>query len=92
MLGYLFKKKLADPVAAIEPAEALAPTVSVAGLAHQFQRDTSGLGLEAARLRGMLEDSSAVATRQAVALTSLLTRWDRSCLLRTPSRATRMPA
>ncbi|MES2089576.1 MAG: methyl-accepting chemotaxis protein [Pseudomonadota bacterium] len=34
-------------------------------LAQTLQEDTSGLGLEAAQLRGSLEDSSAVATHQA---------------------------
>lgn len=43
-----------------------------ARLAERLQRETSGLGLEAAQLRGTLEDSTAVAHRQAAALESLL--------------------
>ena len=41
-------------------------------LARQLQQDTSGLGLEAAQLRGTLEDSAAVAERQSGALSQLV--------------------
>jgi methyl-accepting chemotaxis protein len=46
-------------------------------LARQLQQDTSGLGLEAAQLRGTLEDSAAVAERQAGALSQLVGQLDR---------------
>jgi methyl-accepting chemotaxis protein len=46
-------------------------------LARQLQQDTSGLGLEAAQLRGTLEDSAAVAERQAGALAQLVGQLDR---------------
>ena len=58
-----------------EPAEPLvATTVSrdAGQLAERLQRDTAGLGLEAAQLRGMLEDTTAVATRQQDSLAALV--------------------
>lgn len=45
-------------------------------LAERLQRETSGLGLEAAQLRGTLEDTTAVARRQQAALQSLLGKLD----------------
>ncbi|RZL12088.1 MAG: chemotaxis protein [Rubrivivax sp.] len=45
-------------------------------LAERLQRETSGLGLEAAQLRGTLEDTTAVAGRQQAALQSLLGKLD----------------
>lgn len=46
-------------------------TESVYALAQVLQRDCSGLGLEAAQLRGALDDSSAIAARQTQALGGL---------------------
>lgn len=45
-------------------------------LAERLQQETSGLGLEAAQLRGTLEDTTAVAGRQQTALQSLLGQLD----------------
>ena len=73
----LFKKR--------EPAEAGSPVVacasaageganSVHALASLLQRDSSGLGREAAELRGTLEDSTTVATRQSETLGELISQ------------------
>jgi len=43
-------------------------------LAQTLQRDSSGLGLEAAELRGTLEDASVVARQQAEAFAGLVTQ------------------
>ncbi len=48
------------------------PALDATALAMQLQRDTSGLGLEAAQLRGTLEDSLGVADRQGQALLALV--------------------
>ncbi|MEY4428132.1 MAG: hypothetical protein RLZZ182_821 [Pseudomonadota bacterium] len=56
-----------------DPAQAL----NALQLARQLQQDTSGLGLEAAQLRGTLEDSAAVAERQSGALSELVSQLDR---------------
>lgn len=45
---------------------------AVTALAAQLQKDTSGLGLEAAMLKGALEDTSAMAQRQRDALLALM--------------------
>lgn len=58
-----------DPAA--EPM-ILEPALDATALAQQLQRDTSGLGLEAAQLRGTLEDSLGVANRQGQALLALV--------------------
>jgi methyl-accepting chemotaxis protein len=47
------------------------PDSAVYDLAQKLQRDTNGLGHEAAELRGTLEDSATVATQQEVAFTAL---------------------
>ena len=64
----LFKKRDAASVAsqmgAAAPHDAASADAGVHALAQTLQRDTSGLGLEAAQLRGTLEDSAAVAERQ----------------------------
>lgn len=46
-------------------------TESVYALAQVLQRDCSGLGLEAAQLRGALDDSAVIAARQTTALQGL---------------------
>ncbi len=74
MLLPFLKKKPAEPVSAVDVADVPVVAISVTRLAQQLQRDTSGLGLEAARLRGLLEDSAAVATRQAGALELLMSQ------------------
>ena len=76
-LSFLKKK---EPVA--ERALVTTPIQTEAGaagvsrdttqLAERLQRDTAGLGLEAAQLRGTLEDTTAVAGRQQDALASLV--------------------
>lgn len=58
-----------DPVAEPLTPE---PALDATALAQQLQRDTSGLGLEAAQLRGTLEDSLGVADRQGQALLALV--------------------
>lgn len=58
-----------DPAAAPLMPE---PALDATALAQQLQRDTSGLGLEAAQLRGTLEDSLGVADRQGQALLALV--------------------
>jgi len=72
----MFKKRDAAPVASQTGASAQADTASsdagVHTLAQTLQRDTSGLGLEAAQLRGTLEDSAAAAERQVGALSELV--------------------
>jgi len=63
-----------DPTSVDPAAEPmiLEPALDATALAQQLQRDTSGLGLEAAQLRGTLEDSLGVADRQGQALLSLV--------------------
>lgn len=72
----LFKKRDAALVAsqngASAPPEAVSSDAGVHALAQALQRDTSGLGLEAAQLRGTLEDSAAVAERQVGTLSELV--------------------
>lgn len=76
-LSFLKKK---EPVAerALALSEQVVPAVPTAvsrdaiELAERLQRDTAGLGLEAAQLRGMLEDTTAVATRQQDSLAALV--------------------
>ena len=69
----LFKKR--DAVQAVSPSaaepERSAGAESVYALAQVLQRDCSGLGLEAAQLRGALDDSAVIATRQAAVLAEL---------------------
>ena len=70
----LFKKR--ETVASVSPAVPDEPVrsdgaESVHALAQVLQRDCSGLGLEAAQLRGALDDSTAIATRQTTALREL---------------------
>ena len=61
---------MAGPALNEEAPAAVSREVTV--LAEQLQRDTAGLGLEAAQLRGTLEDTAAVATRQQASLDSLV--------------------
>jgi methyl-accepting chemotaxis protein len=69
-----FRSKKSAPVELIEPESTPAILADTASqeLARQLQSDTSGLGLEAAQLRGTLEDTLAVADRQSIALQGLL--------------------
>lgn len=67
--------------AALPPAEAPAPQQALIGaslevrqLAEKLERDTSGLGIEAAQLRGSLEDTTAVANRQTETLAGLVAK------------------
>ncbi len=61
---------LATDDGALAPDEPVAH--SATALAQTLARDTSGLGREAAELRGTLEDSAAVAARQADTLQQLV--------------------
>lgn len=78
----LFKKRDAagavsptEPSAAsAQPATTVRDDAGVQSLARTLQRDTSGLGLEAAQLRGTLEDSAAMAQRQAGTLAELVSQ------------------
>ncbi|NBD20208.1 chemotaxis protein [Aquabacterium fontiphilum] len=67
----LFKQRSAAPVVEVAHAESVSDQGAFA-LAQTLARDTSGLGKEAAELRGTLEDSAAVAARQAATLGELV--------------------
>jgi len=73
MLDLFKKKESAASVLRDLLKESARPdeTESVYALAQVLQRDCSGLGLEAAQLRGALDDSSAIAARQTDALKGL---------------------
>lgn len=71
----LFRRK----PTAIEPTEAEvdaphAGRMAVMELAEKLERDTSGLGCEAAQLRGSLEDATAVTNHQSETLASLIAK------------------
>jgi methyl-accepting chemotaxis protein len=77
-----FFKAFGGHVAEADPAKE-APAITEGGsrstfsgsatdLAELLQKDTSGLGLEAAQLKGSLEDTTAIAKRQQEALNSLM--------------------
>lgn len=55
----------------VQVAPAPGADASQAELAGLFQQETSGLGLEAAKLKGVLEDTSAAAERQGTKLADL---------------------
>ena len=64
-----------DPQPVVDTASDLASPqagLSALELAERLQSDTSGLGLEAAQLRGVIEDTSAIAQRQREALGGLM--------------------
>ena len=72
MLGFKRKDTVAAPAASsalIDSAQK--PNSDVHTLAQKLQRDTDGLGHEAAELRGTLEDSCAVALHQEEGFTVL---------------------
>ena len=71
MLPFKRKPPLMPPPAHRAAPGADAPDSSVYRLAQTLQHDTSGLGLKAAELRGTLEDSSAMAQRQAEGFSQL---------------------
>lgn len=69
----LFRRK----VSAVEPAQQAVPLADAAAcreLAEKLERDTSGLGIEAAQLRGTLEDATAVANHQTETLAGLIAK------------------
>ncbi len=72
-----FRSRPQAEVVAPVPREPTDDRPDALTLARQLQQDTSGLGLEAAQLRGTLEDSAAVAERQAGALSQLVGQLDR---------------
>lgn len=76
MLALFKKRGTAASVSPATPAELVssAGVESVHALAQVLQRDCSGLGLEAAQLRGALDDSAAIAIRQTTALAELQTQ------------------
>jgi len=64
-----------DPQPVVDTASDVAlpqDGLSALALAERLQSDTSGLGLEAAQLRGVIEDTSAMAQRQREALGGLM--------------------
>lgn len=67
-----FRRKPASPSEPAPTEPAAGPGSEVQALAQTLQQDTSGLGREAAELRGTLEDTSAVARRQSETLSQLL--------------------
>ena len=73
MLDFFKKRESAASVLRDLLEETARPEMaeSVYALAQVLQRDCSGLGLEAAQLRGALDDSSAIAARQTAALSGL---------------------
>ena len=58
----------------VEPLASPERDLGVFELAETLQRDTSGLGCEAAQLRGTLEDATAVASHQTETLASLVAK------------------
>jgi methyl-accepting chemotaxis protein len=70
-LPFRFRKDAEDLTTPLR-SESQSAHIDATVLAQQLQRDTSGLGLEAAQLRGTLEDSSAVAEHQVAALSALV--------------------
>lgn len=79
----LFKRLVGDAEGspssdiAVEPGALTVPTTpqnDAKALAQALQHDTSGLGREAAELRGTLEDTQAVAQRQADAFGKLVSQ------------------
>lgn len=69
----LFNRKPVD-VELIEPDAEPAMNLELIQLAETLERDTSGLGCEAAQLRGSLEDTTAVANHQTETLASLVAK------------------
>ncbi len=69
----MFRRKQAEP-APIEPVAQPATSLDAQQLAETLERDTSGLGCEAAQLRGSLEDTTAVANHQTETLASLVAK------------------
>jgi methyl-accepting chemotaxis protein len=73
MLALFKKRDAVEAALSPAPAESLGEGAgSVHALAQVLQRDSSGLGREAAELRGTLEDSAAIAARQGEALGALV--------------------
>jgi methyl-accepting chemotaxis protein len=71
MFMSFLRKDAPEPAAAAVSGESVRG-VEVKALAQTLQRDTSGLGREAAELRGTLEDTSGAALRQTETLSALL--------------------
>lgn len=76
MLDFFKKRESAASVLhdLIQQTSRAESSEAVYALAQVLQRDCSGLGLEAAQLRGALDDSSVIAARQSQALTGLQTQ------------------
>lgn len=69
----LFNRKPVE-VELIKPDAVPAMNLELIQLAETLERDTSGLGCEAAQLRGSLEDTTAVANHQTETLASLVAK------------------
>ena len=69
----MFRRKQPAPEP-IEPVVQPAANLGAQQLAETLERDTSGLGCEAAQLRGSLEDTTAVANHQTETLASLVAK------------------
>lgn len=67
----LFRRKQPAP-ALTEPVAQSSVNLGAQQLAETLERDTSGLGCEAAQLRGSLEDTTAVANHQTETLAGLV--------------------
>lgn len=75
MLSLLRRKTPAADAGLVEPSpEVAGASAEVKALAETLQRDTSGLGCEAAQLRGTLEDATAVSARQTETLAELVAK------------------
>lgn len=71
----LFRRQPVVAESTIEPTSiASSPSHEVMHLAEKLERDTSGLGCEAAQLRGSLEDTTSVANHQTETLASLVAK------------------
>lgn len=68
-LSWLQKNDAVPDQAHVQPE--LCADTSQVDVARQLQQETSGLGLEAAKLKGVLEDTSAAAERQGAKLDDL---------------------
>ena len=75
MLSLLRRKAPVVDAGHVEPLPGVASvSQEVKALAETLARDTSGLGCEAAELRGTLEDATAVSNRQTETLASLIAK------------------
>ncbi|MFT3856149.1 MAG: methyl-accepting chemotaxis protein [Aquabacterium sp.] len=69
----VFRRREPQPEAVVQTTEVV-HELGARDLAEKLERDTSGLGCEAAQLRGTLEDATAVANHQTETLASLVAK------------------